>query len=354
MSRSLNDRLRNPAPWLDQSDPPSYSRGPALRKAASRRFGILDAVVGIIVVVAVWTQTPVGALVDRGIAAATGASTDGLRPLTTYFETGDGVADTLTAVLQDPPDLSVAAPDGGLPQPWRTAARLVLDRDPPRRARAALAKAQEADPTATMMQVVDELYTADPGAALELLVIDPEQRSRAIARAQAAGVDRPEIWQNHRSYLPLSDRLAGDKVVGKISALATALDLTWPVAGPHRISSGWGHRHHPVLKKRKFHNGIDLAVPIGTPILAAQAGKVRVGEDAVSGRFIVINHGHGVKTSYCHLSEALVADGTTVEPGQHIADSGNTGRSTGPHLHFVVRVGRNTTDPAKLRRPTAP
>lgn len=350
VNRSLRDRLRNPAPWLNTGGEKNYSHGKNRRPTGARRFGILDALVGLVVVFAVWSQTPVGALVERFVATATGMPTDGIRPLTAYFDTGDGQADALVAMLAEPVDLGASTPDGGLPQPWRTAARLVLEDHPPRRARLALAEARLEDPDATVMDVVDGLYQDDPGAALELLVIEPEQRDRAILRAQAAGAVHPERWEAHRGYLPLRDRLAGDKVVGKILALGTALDLTWPVATPHRVSSPWGYRHHPVLKKRKFHNGTDLAVPIGTPILAAQAGKARVGEDAVSGRYIVVDHGHGVRTSYCHLDRHLVQNGDRVEPGQHIGNSGNTGRSTGPHLHFVVRVGGKTTDPEKLRR----
>mgnify|MGYP002007330784 CR=1 FL=1 len=85
-------------------------------------------------------------------------------------------------------------------------------------------------------------------------------------------------------------------------------------------------------------------------ILAAQAGTVRVGEDRVSGRYVVIDHGHGVRTSYCHLDRIGVTKGQQVKPGDRIGLSGNTGRSTGPHLHFVVRIGRETVDPERLRR----
>ncbi|MFK7928425.1 MAG: M23 family metallopeptidase [Myxococcota bacterium] len=355
MSRGLDERLRNPAPWLGSQDPPRYSgrgRRPT-KNAGSRRFGVLDAAVVAIVVFAVWVQTPVGAVVDRFIATATGAPTDGLPPLTAYFDTGDGDADALVEVLAAPPTLAANTPPGALPEPYRTAVQMVLKDGVPRGARQALATAQATNPDATLMDVIDALFIDDPEAALELLIISPEQRDRAIARARAAGAQTPARWQAHRTYLPMRDRLAGDRVVGKVLGLATALDLTWPVAGPHRVSSPWGHRHHPVLKKRKFHNGIDLAVPIGTPILAAQAGVVRTGEDGVSGRYVVIDHGHGVRTSYCHLDSIGVFDGDRVTPGQQIAFSGNTGRSTGPHLHFVVRVGRTTTDPARLRRTQA-
>lgn len=341
----MSDRLRNPASFLPSPSRPS-------KRASRRRFGLLDLVVGLAVVLAVWSQTPVGALVDHGWAALTGASTEALRPLSAHFDTGTD-SEALVALLAEadtPPPVS-ARPDDGFPEPYRTAAHLVLSRRAPRPAREALRAALAEDPETTWVDLLDQRHrtTPDVEAVLEGLVIEPDQRARAIGRARAAGATHPERWDAHRAYLPLGDRSRGDKVVRGTLALGTALDLTWPVAGPHRITSGWGHRHHPVLKRRKFHNGVDLGVPIGTPILAAHDGVVRTGEDGVSGRYIVLDHGHGVRTSYCHLDGFFAEDGERVDAGQAIARSGNTGRSTGPHLHFVVRVGRKTIDPEPLR-----
>ena len=347
---SRRDRLRNPAPWLSDGSTSGYAfRSKRKGDARKRRFGILDAAVVLVVLVAGWSRTPVGALAELAVASITGAPTDDVRPLIAYFDTGTGEAEALTELIAelDPAEL---APSDGLPEPWRTAAHVVLSRHAPVEARRALHEAQQEDPEATWLTLLDDRYDGDPTAVLEGLVVESAQRDRAIARALAAGEAHPERWDAHRGYLPLRDRLAGDKVVGQVLALGTALDLTWPVDRPHRISSGWGERHHPVLKTRKFHNGVDLAVPTGTPILAAQAGTVRVGEDRVSGRYVVIDHGHGVRTSYCHLDRIGVTKGQQVKPGDRIGLSGNTGRSTGPHLHFVVRIGRETVDPERLRR----
>lgn len=352
MSRR-SDRLRNPAPWLGGGeDPPRYFRG--RRKGSGprprRRLGLLDLGVVALVLVAVWSRTPVGAFVQLAFAQVTGAPTDGIQPLTAYFDTGAGDAAAVEAMLARTPILHDDVPEGGLPQPWRTAASTALDGHLPAPARDALATARIEDPDATVLDVLDALYEDDPAEALEVFAIGAEARERAITRARAAGEADAESWHGHRTYLPLSTRLSGDRTVGRVLALGTALDLTWPVDDRFRMTSPFGERVHPTLKTRKFHNGVDLAVPIGTPVRAAQSGRVRVGEDGVSGKYVVVDHGHGVRTSYCHLSEVHVTRGQEVDAGTPVALSGNTGRSTGPHLHFTVRVGKRPVDPAALRR----
>lgn len=120
--------------------------------------------------------------------------------------------------------------------------------------------------------------------------------------------------------------------------------LIWPVRG--RISSDFGWRYHPVLKRKKYHNGLDLAVPSGTPIKAADSGVVLVsGWRGGYGNFVAIDHGKGISTCYGHNSRLLVQNGQRVEKGQLVAISGNTGLSTGPHLHFEVRVNGNPVNP---------
>jgi murein DD-endopeptidase MepM/ murein hydrolase activator NlpD len=121
--------------------------------------------------------------------------------------------------------------------------------------------------------------------------------------------------------------------------------LCWPVSG-RRITSPFGWRVHPILKKTKFHSGIDIAVPSGTPVKAADGGIVLVsGWQGGYGNFVAIDHGKGISTCYGHNSRLLVRVGQRVEKGQQIAISGNTGLSTGPHLHFEVRVNGNPVNP---------
>ncbi len=110
----------------------------------------------------------------------------------------------------------------------------------------------------------------------------------------------------------------------------------WPVRGP--ISSPFGWRLHPILKKKIFHSGIDIAVSSGTSVRAADAGVVAVsGWQGGYGNFIAIDHGNGLATCYGHNSRLLVKEGDKVSQGQVIALAGSTGLATGPHVHFEVR-----------------
>ena len=120
----------------------------------------------------------------------------------------------------------------------------------------------------------------------------------------------------------------------------------WPAPSYTRVSSEYGYRIHPILGTNKFHNGVDLAAPGGSDILAAYSGVV-VGaayNDSM-GNYVMIDHGGGLYTIYMHASKLLVSSGQSVSRGQKIALVGTTGRSTGNHLHFSVRVNGNYVSP---------
>lgn len=109
-----------------------------------------------------------------------------------------------------------------------------------------------------------------------------------------------------------------------------------PVSGP--IVSGFGYRRHPILGGVRFHYGVDIAAPYGTPIRAAADGVVVfAGWRRAYGNTVIVDHGNGLATLYAHCSELLVLKGTVVRQGQPIARVGSTGLATGPHLHFEVR-----------------
>lgn len=124
--------------------------------------------------------------------------------------------------------------------------------------------------------------------------------------------------------------------------------FAWPAPSYTRISDEYGTRMHPTLKVEKFHNGLDLAAPGGSPILAAYDGTVVASAYSSSmGNYIMLYHGDDLYTIYMHASALYVSSGTEVKKGQKIAAVGTTGRSTGNHLHFGVRLNGNYVNPWK-------
>ncbi|MBL8360169.1 MAG: M23 family metallopeptidase [Rubrivivax sp.] len=120
-----------------------------------------------------------------------------------------------------------------------------------------------------------------------------------------------------------------------------------PVIGP--IGSGFGFRADPISGRAALHTGLDFPADPGTPILAAAGGVVIVAETHPAyGHMIEIDHGNGLVTRYAHCSALHVAQGALVKRGQKIAEVGNSGRSTGPHLHFEVLLGDRPQDPARF------
>jgi len=336
MSRPLHDFLSERRP--------SRPNGPTSR----RRLGLLDLLLVAAVGLVGLGRTPAGALVGYVGDRVRGEATE-MPSLTSFFS--HGMVAAPEAPVQLPPQAPTLEP-GQLQEPHRTALASALGTGIPVRVGARLAAAGHDPTVAGALDWVDALEEPDPQRAIERLVLGDELLARAVGRARAAGQADPEAYEVHRLYLPGDVRTDADKVVGTAMALSTVLDLGWPIEGPHPVTSGFGYRVHPTLKTRKFHNGIDLGVPIGTPVVSPQQGKVAaVATDKTSGTYVIVDHGHGVRTTYCHLSEAVVTGGAAVERGTLLAKSGNTGRSTGPHLHYIVRIAGEPVDPARWRQP---
>ncbi len=121
-----------------------------------------------------------------------------------------------------------------------------------------------------------------------------------------------------------------------------------------RLSSGFGMRYHPIARRRKMHTGVDWAAPRGTPILAGGTGLVeQAGRKGGNGNYIRIRHANGYQTSYSHMKKFArgIRPGVKVRLGQLIGYVGNTGFSTGPHLHYEVIVNKRKIDPMKMRVP---
>ncbi|MDE7444553.1 MAG: peptidoglycan DD-metalloendopeptidase family protein [Lachnospiraceae bacterium] len=122
--------------------------------------------------------------------------------------------------------------------------------------------------------------------------------------------------------------------------------FTWPAPSYTRISDEYGYRTHPILGVQQFHNGLDMAAPGGSPILAAYDGKVVAAAYSSSmGNYVMIDHGDSLYTVYMHASALYVSKGAEVSKGDKIAAVGSTGRSTGNHLHFSVRLNGNYVSP---------
>ncbi len=121
----------------------------------------------------------------------------------------------------------------------------------------------------------------------------------------------------------------------------------WPVQGT--ITSKFGYRTHPIYRTRQFHKGIDTANKTGTNIVAAGSGIVTYsGWNGGYGRVIIVSHGYGYKSVYAHNDKNIVSVGDRVGKGDIIAKLGNSGRSTGPHLHFEVHYNGSQIDPLKI------
>jgi murein DD-endopeptidase MepM/ murein hydrolase activator NlpD len=120
----------------------------------------------------------------------------------------------------------------------------------------------------------------------------------------------------------------------------------WPAHG--WVTSGFGFRTNPFTALTQMHEGLDIANRIGTPVIAPADGIVSdTGKDSAYGNFIVISHGFGINSRFLHLSKILVRPGQRVKRGDKIAEVGTTGKSTGPHLHYEVRVNGIPVNPGR-------
>ncbi|NPV26807.1 MAG: M23 family metallopeptidase [Firmicutes bacterium] len=129
-----------------------------------------------------------------------------------------------------------------------------------------------------------------------------------------------------------------------------AVPNRWPING--RVTSEFGYRRSPFGIRKEFHSGLDIAAAYGTKVSAAGAGIVTfAGWRPDYGRMITIDHGNGYVTHYAHNSRLLVKEGEHVQKGQAIAEVGNSGRSTGPHLHFMLELNGSLTDPLTVLYP---
>jgi murein DD-endopeptidase MepM/ murein hydrolase activator NlpD len=183
-------------------------------------------------------------------------------------------------------------------------------------------------PTEDDVQHLTELLDKAPDEAVR------EAESSMVELMQAA-TEREKKFEEIRKY------------VRKKSTLLASRPTSWPVRG--WISSDFGDRNSPLTGKQGFHTGIDIANDMGSPIRATADGEVSfAGWEGGYGKLVVINHGNGYATYYGHLSEIKAAIGKQIKRGDVVGLMGATGNTTGPHLHYEVRVFGAAVNPAKF------
>ena len=222
--------------------------------------------------------------------------------------------------------------------------RLQTTRDAVREQKRAIAARQS-----EARKAADDLQ-AQSAQLASLQAARAEQHSAALAaRAAKTGA----LAQVNDDLAQL--RSQEDQLLAESSALSGVINsspgggggtgrLGWPVGGPVTSSFGW--RVHPILHVKRFHTGIDIGVGYGTPIHAADSGTVIYATWMSGyGNVIIVDHGSGISTLYAHQSSLAVGMGARVTRGQVIGYVGSTGFSTGPHLHFEVRLNGTPVDP---------
>lgn len=192
-------------------------------------------------------------------------------------------------------------------------------------------------------------------AALEELIAAKEQTIKEYEadianKEQAIAAYEADIREENELIAALEAAIAEEKrqLLAQNQKLLTydGGQFKFPLAYYTRLSDDYGWRMHPTLHVQKFHNGIDLAAPTGTDIYAAYDGKVVAAAYSSSmGNYVMIDHGDELYTIYMHASKLYVSAGDIVVKGETIAAVGSTGRSTGPHLHFGVRLNGQYVSP---------
>ena len=174
---------------------------------------------------------------------------------------------------------------------------------------------------------------------------------------KSGNINFSEIILDDESYELYRFHSEGDEFVEYFNSdgkSATKALMKTPINGA-RLSSGFGMRKHPILGYNKKHQGVDFAAPTGTPIMAAGTGHIEfVGNNGGAGKYIRIKHLNGYKTSYSHLSKYAsgIQKNVKVRQGQVIGYVGNTGLSTGPHLHYEVIFNGKRINPMKMKLPS--
>ncbi len=199
-----------------------------------------------------------------------------------------------------------------------------------------------ADAARVLQEKSDELAAlkAQQAASQAAALAVRQQKHTAL---KGVNKDLAELERQESQLLSESQALTG-VVGGSGSSGSGSGSLSWPVNGP--VTSPFGWRIHPILGYKKFHTGIDIGVGYGVPVRSSAAGTVIYASWMGGyGNVIIVDHGDGLSTLYAHQSSLAVGNGAHVARGQTVGYVGSTGFSTGPHLHYEVRVNGNPVDP---------
>ena len=206
------------------------------------------------------------------------------------------------------------------------------------------AKVLELEKVAQEKQNVINQKKAERQAVLERAMNDRDTAERAYNELMASSASITAMLQQRAAERAAAAAASSQGGGGGATWVQGTGQLSAPVNAP--ITSNFGWRIHPIYGTRRLHAGTDFGVDEGTPVHAADGGVVvEAGWVSGYGYTVVIDHGNGMSTLYAHNSDVAVSPGQTVSKGQVVSYSGNTGGSTGPHLHFEVRINGEPTDP---------
>ena len=209
------------------------------------------------------------------------------------------------------------------------------------------AKVLELEKVAQEKQTIINQKKAERQAVLERAMNDRDTADRAYNELMASSASITAMLQQ-RAAERAAAATAASQGGGGGGATTTWVQGTGQLAAPVNapITSDFGWRIHPIYGTSRLHAGTDFGVDEGTPVHAADGGVVvEAGWISGYGYTVIIDHGNGMSTLYAHNSDVAVSPGQTVSKGQVVSYSGNTGGSTGPHLHFEVRINGEPTDP---------
>jgi len=201
-----------------------------------------------------------------------------------------------------------------------------------------------------LWQEVDVVRNAQVAQQERILQMTEAEEAADVAAVEA-GDQEAMIRQGNREDQLVRSVIAGvdNSVVHQLQPVGK---LTWPLTGPMKVTSPYGERMHPIIGEEAFHRGVDLRAPYGSPILAPADGVVLyIGRKTAYGNMVVVLHGGGIATVYGHLWKFAVQPYERVQKGQLLGYAGNTGFSSGPHLHFEVRQDGEPTNPLEWLPP---